>query len=138
MIIYLSDYDLKHWASALQGLGVFPMELLPPEFLSDGWVKKMLGIIETVKLPHYKEDIHHKAAHLFYKIIKNHLLFDGNKRSAVIVVYCFYAINGYVLFPKAMEVYDLTHIVVTKNSQESEADIAELEQIFNNVAKSFM
>ena len=138
MIIYLSDYDLKHWASALQELGVFPIELLPPEFLSDNWIKKMLEIIETVKLPHYKESIHHKAAHLFYKIIRNHLLFDGNKRSAVITIYCFYAINSYVLLPKAMEVYDLAHIVVKKSSKESENDIAELEQIFGKVARSFI
>lgn len=39
--------------------------------------------------------IHHKAAALLHGLTKNHALFDGNKRLALVTAVTFYAKNGY-------------------------------------------
>ncbi|WPO87671.1 type II toxin-antitoxin system death-on-curing family toxin [Herbiconiux sp. KACC 21604] len=39
--------------------------------------------------------IHHKAAALLHGLAKNHSLFDGNKRLALVAALFFYAKNGY-------------------------------------------
>ena len=57
--------------------------------IDDGWFDSVLGIVELLKLPHYSDTLKHKGAHLFYKVVKNHLFIDGNKRSAVMIIYIF-------------------------------------------------
>jgi death-on-curing protein len=42
-------------------------------------------------------DIHSKAAALFESLVRNHPFIDGNKRTAVLAVAWFYAINGWWL-----------------------------------------
>ncbi|WP_079045988.1 type II toxin-antitoxin system death-on-curing family toxin [Carbonactinospora thermoautotrophica] len=51
--------------------------------------------------------IHDKAAALFAGIIKNHPFADGNKRTAVLATYVFYALNGYTLVAEAGEIVAL-------------------------------
>lgn len=42
-------------------------------------------------------DIHAKAAALFHSLARNHAFFNGNKRTAVVTVGFFYALNGWWL-----------------------------------------
>jgi death-on-curing family protein len=66
----------------------------------DGWDYHMLGLLELIQQPYYTpEEVYHKAAVLFYKIIKDHKYIDGNKRSAVVIVYLFFVINDCMLLP---------------------------------------
>lgn len=39
-------------------------------------------------------DIHHKAAALMHSLCRNHAFVDGNKRTALLAVATFYALNG--------------------------------------------
>src|SRR6266545_2124953 len=41
--------------------------------------------------------IHEKAGALFHSLVRNHPFVDGNKRTAVVAVFAFYALNGFRL-----------------------------------------
>jgi death-on-curing protein len=41
--------------------------------------------------------IHDKAGALFHSLVRNHPFVDGNKRTAVVAVFTFYALNGFHL-----------------------------------------
>lgn len=43
----------------------------------------------------YPGDVFHKGAVLFRSLVKNHALFDGNKRTAVLVTFMFLRRNGF-------------------------------------------
>lgn len=42
-------------------------------------------------------DIHTKVAALMHSLARNHAFLDGNKRTALLAAFAFYAINGWVL-----------------------------------------
>lgn len=65
--------------------------------IDDGWSDHILSIMELCRIPYYPASIADKAAHIFYKIIKNHNYIDSNKRSAVVIVYLFLLINNFTL-----------------------------------------
>jgi death-on-curing protein len=41
--------------------------------------------------------IHEKAGALFHSLVRNHPFVDGNKRTAVVAIFTFYALNGFHL-----------------------------------------
>jgi death on curing protein len=53
--------------------------------------------------------IHLKAAALLRGIACNHAFGDGNKRTALMATYAFYALNGYLL---TMRDIDLVHLIL--------------------------
>jgi death-on-curing family protein len=66
--------------------------------IDKGWIDNIAQIIELIQNDYYQpQELHYKAALIFYKIIKNHSYIDSNKRSSIIAVYLFYIINNYVL-----------------------------------------
>lgn len=66
------------------------------------------------------ETLEEKAAVMFYLLIKNHPLENGNKRTAVISVVLFFAKNGYWLNMKSDDVYSLA--LETAKSEAGEMD----------------
>lgn len=87
---------LKFWSARLQEL---PEAFLAEEGLpgmDDDWVDLMISCSEVCQMAQSyssEKDINRVAAHLFYKIVKNHYLVDGNKRSAVVCTYLFLLLN---------------------------------------------
>lgn len=122
---------LKEWGlqlSDVDDLGKY----LP--VITNIWAEKIENCIEVAKLHPDREDLHKIAARLFYKIIKNHVLVDGNKRSAVITVYLFYYMNGYRLTIQINQLYDLSRMVAaTKTPHEDVIKI--LSQMFVQVGE---
>jgi len=74
--------------------------------------------------------LNHRAAVLFYTIIKNHPLENGNKRSAVIITMMFLFFNGKTLNASADQVYEVACIVADSPASDSEKHIQLLEQAF--------
>lgn len=77
--------------------GGFLVDLLPST--SDYWVECMADMVEACRLRVTfgnidEEAISRFAAALFLKIIMNHEMTDGNKRSAVILAYLFFILNN--------------------------------------------
>lgn len=66
-----------------------------------------------------------KAAAMFSSIIRNHALFDGNKRSAWLLAKAFLNLNGFTLKISAKDAFDF--IVATAAKQE---DLDEIEAFF--------
>lgn len=74
--------------------------------------------------------LHHRAAVLFYTIIKNHPLENGNKRSAVIITMLFLYLNGKTLNASADEVYEVACLVADSPATHSEFHIKTLRDSF--------
>ncbi len=124
-IIYPDGQTLKTWTDIINNPELFPPDLLP-EF-NEIWFREITSFIELLKLSHYKENLHHKAAHLFYKIAKGHRFVDGNKRSAIIALDLFFMVNSHTLIQTPQELYELALSVVKSQSNESEKEIEKLE-----------
>ncbi len=58
-------------------------------------------------------DIYTKAASLYESICNYHVFIDGNKRTSVIAMYRFMAINGYKLTVSNKELVDYTLFIAT-------------------------
>ena len=125
-IVYPDEQILRAWVKTISDSKLFPADLLPD--FNEIWFKEVISFIELLKLSHYKENIHHKAAHLFYKIAKGHRFTDGNKRSAVIALNLFLVVNLYVLKQTPQEIYKLALDVVNSQSNESGNEIEKLEK----------
>ena len=68
------------------------------------------------------------ASLIFFKIIKNHHLVDGNKRSAVICTYLFFFINGMSLEVSVDGLYDLA-ILVAKDDRHQDEVIESVSEV---------
>ncbi len=86
------DKDLiKSWIKLLSSSPNFLQEYLP--LIDENWYDEVMSPIEMVQFPYYEQDVHIQAAHIFYKLTKNHYFIDGNKRTAVVIIYLFLIIN---------------------------------------------
>jgi death on curing protein len=74
----------------------------------------------------------HKAAVMFYRIIKNHPLQNGNKRTAVVVTMLFLYKNKKMFDLTPNELYDLACDVAASSADNSDKIIFELKNNFNS------
>lgn len=132
-IVYPDKQSLKQWANALRNSTVFLLEDLPD--FNEEWLDSIIKIFDLIKIPHYPDTLHHKGAHLFYKIVKNHYFINGNKRSAVIVTYFFYFINGFVVLNNPTQMLELARKTVETKSSESEQVVSRLEETLREISK---
>ncbi|MCL2085405.1 type II toxin-antitoxin system death-on-curing family toxin [Candidatus Saccharibacteria bacterium] len=72
-----------------------------------------------------------KAAVLFYQIIKDHKLENGNKRTAVILTLTFLFMNGYWLMMGFYDMYHLALTVAASKAGEREATMKDLIGTFD-------
>ena len=94
--------------------------------------------------------IHKKAAMMFYLLIKNHPLKNGNKRLAILTTWWFYLTNGYHLrirsrnisILEAIDVWDSDNYIYklamkTVNSKSDDKDVivSDIEKNFIKFAK---
>lgn len=70
------------------------------------------------------ETLELKAAALFSSLAQNHPLFDGNKRTALILTFTFIAINGFDLTLTNDEAFDLTLAVAQGQLELEEIAVA--------------
>lgn len=70
------------------------------------------------------ETLELKAAALFSSLAQNHPLFDGNKRTALILTFTFIAINGFDLTLTNDQAFDLTLAVAQGQLELEEIAVA--------------
>lgn len=92
---------------------------MPP--IDDAWYAVMTDYVQVMmNRPDCRADLPTAGASLFYKAVKNHRRVDGNKRSAVIVIYLFYAINDHHIIASHGELYRFAKSVAeSKLAQEA-------------------
>lgn len=80
-----------------------------------------------------------KAAALFHSLVSNHCFQDGNKRTAVIAIDQFFAVNDYILTLMSAKVYVLAKDVATHNERgiSTREVLDHLEKTFEQQAVSF-
>lgn len=95
-MIFPTQNNLKEFIALVISYEGFLAPLLPST--SDFWLESMIDMVEVCRIRvKFKEidevDIYKFAACLFLKIATKHEMSDGNKRSAVIMLYFFLIIN---------------------------------------------
>lgn len=75
-----------------------------------------------------------RAAVLFYLLIKNHPLANGNKRMAVITLEFFYSKNKKELSFSNDELYELAYFVVNSRSEDYDSIVLKLTKKLKNNA----
>ncbi len=80
-----------------------------------------------------------KAAALFHSLSCNHCFFNGNKRTAVIALDLFLALNGHILAMTSDEIYVLSKRTATANAEgrNLESVMAELSSQIGGAAVSY-
>ncbi len=74
--------------------------------------------------------LYHRAAVLFYLLIKNHPLKNGNKRTAVVLTVVFLILNNKMLNVSPDSLYDLACIVAKSQASDRDIVIEEVSIIF--------
>ncbi|MEK9155028.1 MAG: type II toxin-antitoxin system death-on-curing family toxin [Patescibacteria group bacterium] len=97
--------------------------------MDERWAKTIEDEFQLTALSQDRDDPLRFAARLFYRIIKNHRFIDGNKRSAVLNVYFFVALNGFDLQISPKRLYSLTKDVA-QSDQDQEVAITQIAKRF--------
>jgi len=74
--------------------------------------------------------LYHRAAVLFYLLIKNHPLKNGNKRTAVVLTVVFLILNKKMLSVSPDRLYDLACIVAKSEASDKDIVIKKVSIIF--------
>lgn len=81
--------------------------------------------------------IYHRAAALFYFVIKDHCLENGNKRTAVVTLMVFLVKNKKMLTFTPEELYDIACEVAESNAEDKDAEIERLKHKFKHSITDF-
>lgn len=102
---------------ATKGLYNHPENLLNPNSLE--WV------LETIQYPLFNQynTIQEKASLLSWTIIRDHIFFDGNKRTGMVSMISFLTINGYFLRLTSEEIIQIAQYVADSNNKESSKQV---------------
>lgn len=111
--------QLKWWMNHLQQTDAILTLSLPS--VDEKWYDDICSIVQRLQFNFMPKDLHSVAAYLFYNIAKRHDLIDGNKRSAIVVIYLFYLVNGYVLL-SSMKIRILAKRVAASHGSRREQE----------------
>ena len=118
--VYPDKVILKAFISIIQESSFTIKRYLPST--DEYWYEVIDDTIEYVKnLQSFEEqnDIYKVSANLLYKIAKRHEMGDGNKRSSVIVTYCFCLVNNhYIRNPQRLK--DLAKSLAATKGRDNE------------------
>lgn len=78
--------------------------------------------------------VNRKASILFYLLIKNHPLANGNKRMAIVCTRYLYQLSGYKQNAEPETFYTLAHYVANSNSEDKDKVLAYLYDTFKKSA----
>ena len=131
---YPNFEELNEWVEFLQK-DVVGTIFLPPN-LNQTWITCMLRCFQLTAIHPDGQDLFQTAARLFYKIVKNHVLVDGNKRSAVICTFYFFIENHQYLLIPPEEMYLLAiEIASSPGSEFMDVMIQNLSEVFQKTTK---
>ena len=117
---YPTANDLELWFDIIQRNQEFG-PYLPA--IDDGWIDSIQSDGQRLSSA---------SARLFYRIIKNHHFVDGNKRSAVLMLFMLLDFNEMEIEMNWIEMYDLAKEVAS-SFQDSESVIADLSERFERL-----
>jgi death-on-curing family protein len=122
IIIYPEKSDFSEFIKIISD-GKYDVSEYLPKINSD-WYNVVYDCVHYVQTTSPYEDgptdIHDCAAKLIYKVAKRHELADGNKRTAVMVVYLFYVLNDFYIFNPKMIKNLAKRVAMTKGRQNEE------------------
>lgn len=122
--------QLKDLVEFKEALVLYGHPHLPP--LDDRWPSDMLAMFELVQLlPGRTQDLSLAAAHLFFKIIKNHRRPDGNKRSALCCYIFLLTMNGKQTLVPGDELEELAVMVASSQGNSEEELLPMLQDLFS-------
>lgn len=98
--------------------------------IDDGWIDAIQSDIALCAMHPDSQRIVSVAARLFHRVIKNHHFVDGNKRSAVLILFIFLDANDMALRMNWEEMYDLAKEIAASTDQ-SEVVVAKLTERFS-------
>ena len=129
MLTYPDKTLLENFIKTLKKEDAFLGMHLPP--INEFWHQQILSIFKQIELSYFGKSLQEKTAYLFYKIIKNHALPDGNKRSSIIALFIFIAINNGALLVQANQIERLTILVAGSKAKKHQEIISHLKWDFN-------
>jgi len=130
--LYPDKEVLQRWVELLEQPTFVLHRYLPP--IDEGWITTILATFDLLQFIYYSDSFHYKAAHMFYKICKNHYFIDSNKRSSIIVLYLFCIINGYIITCPPEAVKTLAEkTAMIQGSSNYENDIRDIEDELKKV-----
>jgi len=124
--------DILWWGKQLLE-SEFPEEYLP--IITRKWARSIADCVEVTSLLPSNNDVIESAGRIFYKVIKNHRLVDGNKRSSLVVTYFFLALNGFRLKISPNVLYELAR-TVAKEKEFHEDTVGRLKTVFINTVEN--
>lgn len=116
-IYYPTREILEFWTENLQSGD--PVLTLALPAINAEWHDRVMEIIERASTPYAKNDLHYRAAYIFYLIDKSHNYIDGNKRSSILVVYLFYLVNNHYL-PSTYDIRRLAKSIAASKGREKQ------------------
>jgi death-on-curing family protein len=130
--LYPDKEVLQRWVKLLEQPTFVLHRYLPP--IDDGWITTVVTTLDLLKFGYYGDEFHHKAAHVLYKICKNHYFIDSNKRSSLIVLYLFCIVNRYTITCSPETVRKLAERTADiHGSKNYENDINDIEASLKNI-----
>ena len=131
MVIFPVDEDLRFWVLNLD-------ERLKPFLpaIDDSWYQDMISCFQIAAMrPDCKESVCRAGSVIFHKIIKNHYLVDGNKRSAVLCTYLIFSVNVLPLALTPDELYESAR-QVAQSKEAPDKLIAALTDYFEKSCRA--
>ncbi len=126
---YPTANDLELWFDIIQRNQEFG-PYLPA--IDDGWIDSIQSDLALCAMHPDGQRLSSASARLFYRIIKNHHFVDGNKRSAVLMLFMLLDFNEMEIEMNWIEMYDLAKEVAS-SFQDSESVIADLSERFERL-----
>lgn len=117
VIEYPNADAILSWAKIVSGYENLS-KFLPR--INEEWATLLESDFRLCEMHPDGQDIARSASRLFYKIIKNHHFFDGNKRSAVLCVYLFLYWNDWDFDMPWSDLYILAKTVAERNEKSEE------------------
>lgn len=134
-IEYPDRDTLEWWVKVLRETGDIDLSL--PE-INAVWYEQALGVIERVQYSYSSENLHDRAAEIFYNTIKAHNLFDGNKRTGILLVYLFYLINGHYIVSKLDVRRKAKEVARSRGRARHDGWIKKLSSAFSKCTRPFV
>jgi death-on-curing family protein len=131
-LVFPGEETILEWGKLLLE-SHFPDEYLP--LITNQWARATADSVEVASLHPCKNDLVESASRIFYKIIKNHRLVDGNKRSALVVTYLFLVLNNHRFKIDSSSVYELARMVA-QEKEYHERTIQRLVNVFVSTIES--
>ncbi len=124
MVKKLGPLFIEHIHDVLVGVFLpFDEKVNPAEYRSHASIESAASRpFQTAFENEIYPELHQKAAALFHSLVCNHCFINGNKRTAVIGLDLFLAVNEHILLMAPHEVYEIAKSTATANQEGRNPD----------------